>query len=146
MELDRALELAVVSSWEDLVKPGETCSVHVEYKNTSDLPLNSLEVILLRHRIPPPVPPKVPESISRTLIVQKPWLTILISLCETSGTSRALLTARFMAWSRSIARPNKTGTTRPLGAERSVIPPKSSRHTRSITSAARLSSLAWAPR
>lgn len=50
MELDRALELAVISSWGDLVKPGETCSVHVEYKNTYDLPLNSLEVWTIRNR------------------------------------------------------------------------------------------------
>jgi hypothetical protein len=50
MELDRALELAVVSSWGDLVKPGETCSVHVEYKNISHLPLNSLEVWTIRNR------------------------------------------------------------------------------------------------
>ena len=50
MELDRALELAVVSSWGELVKPGETCSVHVEYENTSDLPLSSLEVWTTRNR------------------------------------------------------------------------------------------------
>lgn len=51
MELDRALELAVVSSWADLVKPGESCSVHVEYKNILDLPLNSLEVWTIRNRV-----------------------------------------------------------------------------------------------
>jgi len=50
MELDRALELAVVSSWEDLVKPGETCSVHVEYKKVPSLPLDSLEVWTIRNR------------------------------------------------------------------------------------------------
>lgn len=50
MELDRALELAVVSSWGELVKPGETCSVHVEYENVSDLPLSSLEVWTIRNR------------------------------------------------------------------------------------------------
>src|SRR5690348_18401432 len=50
MELDRALELAVVSSWEDLVKPGETCSVHVEYKKVPSLPLDSLEVWTVRNR------------------------------------------------------------------------------------------------
>ena len=37
VELDRALELAVVASWEDMVKPGETCSVHVEYERQLDL-------------------------------------------------------------------------------------------------------------
>ena len=50
MELDRALELAVVSSWGELVKPSETCSVHVEYKNISDLPVSSLEVWTIRNR------------------------------------------------------------------------------------------------
>lgn len=50
MELDRALELAVVSSWADLVKPGESCSMHVEYKNVSDLPLDSLEVWAISSR------------------------------------------------------------------------------------------------
>jgi len=50
MELDRALELAVVSSWADLVKPAESCSVHVEYKNVSDLPLDSLEVWAISNR------------------------------------------------------------------------------------------------
>jgi len=50
MELDRALELAVVSSWEDLVKPGETCSAHVEYKKVPSLPLDSLEVWTIRNR------------------------------------------------------------------------------------------------
>ena len=50
MELDRALELAVVSSWEDLVKPDETCSVHVEYENISALPLGLLEVWTIKNR------------------------------------------------------------------------------------------------
>ena len=44
MELDRALELAVVSSWDDLVKPGEDCSMTVEYENVTGTPLKSLEV------------------------------------------------------------------------------------------------------
>jgi hypothetical protein len=50
MELDRALELAVVSSWDDLVHPGESCSIHVEYRNTSELPLNSVEVWKIENR------------------------------------------------------------------------------------------------
>jgi hypothetical protein len=50
MELDRALELAVVSSWEDLVKPGETCSVHVKYENIPALPLDLLEVWTIKNR------------------------------------------------------------------------------------------------
>jgi hypothetical protein len=50
MELDRALELAVVSSWEELVNPGESCSLHVEYENVRGLPLNSVEVWMIRNR------------------------------------------------------------------------------------------------
>ena len=50
MELDRALELAVASSWEELVKPGETCSVHVKYENMSPLPLGLLEVWTVKNR------------------------------------------------------------------------------------------------
>jgi hypothetical protein len=44
MDLDRALELAVVASWDELVDPGEVCSIHVEYVDLSELPVNSLEV------------------------------------------------------------------------------------------------------
>jgi hypothetical protein len=50
MELDRALELAVMSSWEELVNPGELCSIHVEYKNVSGLPLSLVEVWTIRKR------------------------------------------------------------------------------------------------
>lgn len=50
MELDRALELAVVSSWNELASPGEPCSVHVEYKNVSAVPLSSLEVWMIKKR------------------------------------------------------------------------------------------------
>ena len=50
MELDRALELAVVASWEDLVKPGDTCSVHVEYEKQPNSPLSSLSVWTIKNR------------------------------------------------------------------------------------------------
>lgn len=50
MELDRALELAVMSSWEELVNPGEACRIHVEYRNISELPLNSTEVWMIKNR------------------------------------------------------------------------------------------------
>ena len=50
MELDRALELAVVASWEDVVKRGDPCSVHVEYEKQSDSPLASLSVWTIRNR------------------------------------------------------------------------------------------------
>jgi hypothetical protein len=50
MELDRALELAVVASWDELVVPGEACSVHVEYVDLSKLPVSSLEVWKIKNR------------------------------------------------------------------------------------------------
>lgn len=50
MELDRALELAVVASWEDLVKPGDICSVHVEYEKQPNSPLASLSVWTIKNR------------------------------------------------------------------------------------------------
>ena len=50
MDLDRALELAVVSSWGDLVKAGDPCSVRVEYRKVPNLPLDALEVWTVRNR------------------------------------------------------------------------------------------------
>jgi len=50
MELDRALELAVVSSWDELVRPGEGSSVHVEYQNLSTVPISSVEVWMIKKR------------------------------------------------------------------------------------------------
>src|SRR6202007_2998959 len=50
MDLDRALDLAVVTSWDDLVAPGEACSIHVEYVDLSGLPVNSLEVWKIKNR------------------------------------------------------------------------------------------------
>ena len=50
MELDRALELAVVSSWNELVPPGDLSSVHVEYQNLSRLPVSSVEVWMIKKR------------------------------------------------------------------------------------------------
>lgn len=49
MELDRAFELAVAASWEDVVKPGDTSSVHVEYEKQPGLPLSSLSVWTIRN-------------------------------------------------------------------------------------------------
>jgi hypothetical protein len=40
----------VVSSWDDLVNPGESCSIHVEYRDISELPLNSVEVWKIKNR------------------------------------------------------------------------------------------------
>ena len=50
MDLDRALELAVVASWDELVDPGEACSIHIEYVNLPELPVNSLEVWKIKNR------------------------------------------------------------------------------------------------
>jgi hypothetical protein len=50
MELDRALELAVISSWEELVAPDESCSIHVVYDNVSNLAVNSVEVWKVKNR------------------------------------------------------------------------------------------------
>jgi hypothetical protein len=50
MDLDRALELAVVASWDELVVPGEAASLHVEYVNLSEFPVNSLEVWKIEDR------------------------------------------------------------------------------------------------
>jgi hypothetical protein len=50
VELDRALELAVESSWKELVNPDEPCSIHIEYKNIAELALSSLEVWMIKNR------------------------------------------------------------------------------------------------
>jgi hypothetical protein len=50
MELDRALELAAVASWEDLVKPGDACTVHVEYEKQPESPLSSVTVWTIKNR------------------------------------------------------------------------------------------------
>ena len=50
MELDRALELAVISAWDELISSGEPCSVHVEYKNVAKLPLSLVEVWTIAKR------------------------------------------------------------------------------------------------
>jgi hypothetical protein len=50
MELDQALEFAVVSAWEELVTPGEPCAIHVEYQNVTERPLNAVEVWMTKKR------------------------------------------------------------------------------------------------
>jgi hypothetical protein len=50
VELDRALQFAVISSWADLVNSGESCLVHVEYNDIPDVPIGSLEVWAIRNR------------------------------------------------------------------------------------------------
>ena len=44
MDFEKALEFAVISSWEDLVKPRDNSSIHVEYTNVDGIPVASLEV------------------------------------------------------------------------------------------------------
>jgi hypothetical protein len=50
MDLDRAFELAVESSWDELAAPDESCSIHVEYENRFQLPLNFVEVWKVKNR------------------------------------------------------------------------------------------------
>lgn len=50
MELDQALQFAVVSSWDELVHPSEAYSIHVEYRNVSQAPLRSVEVWMIKKR------------------------------------------------------------------------------------------------
>jgi len=50
MDLGQALDLAVVTSWAELVDPGEACSIHVEYVDLSGLPVSSLEVWKIKNR------------------------------------------------------------------------------------------------
>ena len=50
MERDRAFELAVVLSWDELVDSGESASMHVKYENVPELPLNSVEVWMIKNR------------------------------------------------------------------------------------------------
>jgi hypothetical protein len=44
MELDRALELAVVSAWDELILTDDPCCIHVEYKTGSGRALRLVEV------------------------------------------------------------------------------------------------------
>jgi hypothetical protein len=50
MDLDRAFEFAVESSWDELAAPGESCSIRVEYENRFELPLNFVEVWKVKDR------------------------------------------------------------------------------------------------
>jgi hypothetical protein len=44
MDFEKALEFAVISAWDDLVKPQEKNSIHVEYTNVDGIPVPSLQV------------------------------------------------------------------------------------------------------
>jgi hypothetical protein len=44
MNFDNALEMAVISSWDDFVKPNEHSSVHVEYPCAADAVVDSVQV------------------------------------------------------------------------------------------------------
>ena len=48
MELDRALRLAIISCWDDLVGQDDLSCVHVEYKNVPGLPLSLVEVWIIK--------------------------------------------------------------------------------------------------
>ena len=50
MEFEKALGLAVISSWEDVVKShSEDCAVHIEYPNLVGTPVESLKVWAVKH-------------------------------------------------------------------------------------------------
>jgi len=44
MDFEKALGFAVISSWEDLVKPDDNASIHVEYANVDGFPVAWLQV------------------------------------------------------------------------------------------------------
>lgn len=44
MDFEKALEFAVIASWDDLVKPDDNRSIHVEYANVDGIPVASLQV------------------------------------------------------------------------------------------------------
>jgi hypothetical protein len=44
MDFEKALEFAVISSWDELVKPKDNSSIHVEYANVDGIPVASLQV------------------------------------------------------------------------------------------------------
>jgi hypothetical protein len=44
MDFEKALEFAVISAWDDLVKPAEKNSIHIEYANVDGIPVASLQV------------------------------------------------------------------------------------------------------
>jgi len=44
MNFDTALEMAIISSWDDLVKPDEHSSIHVEYTCDADAAVDSVQV------------------------------------------------------------------------------------------------------
>jgi hypothetical protein len=44
MELDKALRLALIQSWEDILKVHNSCSVRIEYQQEAGAPLDYLSV------------------------------------------------------------------------------------------------------
>jgi hypothetical protein len=44
IDFEKALELAVILSWEELVKPEDHSSIHVEYANVDGIPIASLQI------------------------------------------------------------------------------------------------------
>jgi hypothetical protein len=99
MELDRALELAVVSSWEDLVKPGET----VEPSNSAS---PASEVPKLRFA----------NSYRSERLADN-----LDFILWNQSSLHDLLTVQSMAWSRLTVRVKKAEMRLPLGAKRSIL-------------------------
>lgn len=44
MNFDTALEMAIISSWDDLMKADDHSSLHVEYDSPSDAAVESVQV------------------------------------------------------------------------------------------------------
>jgi len=50
MEFEKALGFAVISCWEDMVKPSnEGCAIHIEYPNIAGTPVESLKVWTVKY-------------------------------------------------------------------------------------------------
>lgn len=44
MDFENALAFAVISAWDDLVKPNDNSSIHIEYANVDGIPVASLQM------------------------------------------------------------------------------------------------------
>ena len=44
VDFEKALEFAVIASWDDLLKPNDNSSIHVEYANVDSMPIVALEM------------------------------------------------------------------------------------------------------
>ena len=87
MNFENALELAVVSSWPELVKPGEHCAIHVEYHDKPGAAVDSLQVWTIGNKGHGALICDYSLSASRgspTRMRRRPSSKVSISLCRTS--------------------------------------------------------------